>query len=358
MIRRSLIHILLLGHVAEAFSEFFTPSLPYVTVLHASPLKYSALPQGISPFEKSIAKGMDIQENFRKLAAPAVERAIRDGVTQIELDFPCFVGGDQSKTQFDDLDNLQELDANRDWCVQLLPTISNKKRDVWFILPDDKECELAAKEWTGQRFRQAAKFTSIRAAIMATAGEDQYSKAWGSSIASVVSKLSGGDGILADSSTLDELTDDDEDDSDSKTRLHLVCQPGSGGPVEDWINVERIHKASPPGQLTCVVNGALDKVRDGYYAAVFFPALASTVPFYKQFEAVFVLRPLSAKGLYGWLFRVYPEPWQVVLQMARPTKKGDQTVVTVENMVALVSQDRPSYQESVDAMLATAAKKQ
>ena len=26
-------------------------------------------------------------------------------------------------------------------------------------------------------------------------------------------------------------------------RLQQVCQPGNGGPVEDWINVEQLHQA-------------------------------------------------------------------------------------------------------------------
>ena len=103
----------------------------------------SKLPPGISPFEKSKAKGLDIQGSFRKIASKAIDTALRNGVTQLEVDFPPFVGGDQSKTQFDDYDNLQELNANRDWCVQLAPTLATS--NIWLILPDDKECELAKK---------------------------------------------------------------------------------------------------------------------------------------------------------------------------------------------------------------------
>jgi hypothetical protein len=308
--------------------------------------KLSPLPAGISPFEKSNAKSLDIQGDFRNLAGPALQKALRDGVKQLEIDFPPLTGGDQSKTQFDDFDNVQELNANRDWCVQLAPAIASKNREVWFILPDDKECELAKEEWTGQRFRQAAKFTSVRAAVLKTSGESQYSKAWGSTIASTMNKLTGGDGILADSSTLDDLGSGD--------RFHLVCQPGNGGPVEDWINVERLHKADP-SQPTCVVNGALDKVRDGYYPAVFFPALARTIPFYREFEPVFILKPVSDKGVYGWLYRVYPEPWQVVLQEPQRKQRGDQTVVVVEDKVALVRETRPSYKDIVDALIVTAS---
>jgi hypothetical protein len=136
--------------------------------------------------------------------------------------------------------------------------------------------------------------------------------------------------------------------------LYLVCQPGNGGPVEDWINVEKLAKAKPDA-ITCVVNGALDKVRDGYYPAFVFPALATTVPFYKNFEAAFFLKPISDKGVYGWIYRVYPEPWQVILQTARPQEKGGQSVVVVEETVALTSPRRPSYAEAVKALLATAS---
>jgi len=57
-----------------------------------------------------------------------------------------------------------------------------------------------------------------------------------------------------------------------------------------------------------IINGALDKLRGGYYPAVFFPKLAASVDrFFKKFESVFYLKPLCDKGAYGWLYRVYPE---------------------------------------------------
>ena len=129
----------------------------------------------------------------------------------------------------DDFDNLQELNANRDWCVQLVPTLANKAGDCWLILPDDKEVELCKKEWTGQRYRSASKLTSIRAAVEAAGAPMKL--AWGSTLASTVNKLQGGDGILADSTALDEL-------DPTTVVLHLVCQPGNGGPVEGACTVD------------------------------------------------------------------------------------------------------------------------
>jgi Domain of unknown function (DUF1995) len=103
---------------------------------------------------------------------------------------------------------------------------------------------------------------------------------------------------------------------------------------------------------TVIVNGALDKVRDGYYPAVFFPELASTVDrFYKKFESIFYLRPLSDKGCYGWLYRVYPEPWQVVLQ----TTQSSGSKLSVENTVVYSSESRPSFALAIDKLIQGAA---
>ena len=241
------------------------------------------------------------------------------------------------------------MNANRDWCIQLVPSLSINNKGggdgCWLILPDDKEVELAKQEWTGQRYRSACRFTSIRAAVQATGAPLKL--AWGSTLASAVNKLQGGDGILADSSTLDDL-------NANTVGLQIVCQPGNGGPVEDWINVETLSKRLPNVPLV-VVNGALDKVRDGYYPAVFFPALAATKPYYDAFESVFFLKPLVDKGLYGWLYRVYPEPWQVVLQTPKTVQRGGKSVMSVENVVAMVSETRPTYQQAVQAMVAAAS---
>ena len=304
--------------------------------------KVTPLPPGLSPFEKAQAKSLDTLGNFRKLASISINKAVADGVRKIEVDFPPFIA--DNKSQYDDYDNISELDTNRDWCVQLLPLLK-LSNPTWLVLPDDKECELASTEWKGKLYR-AAKFTSIRGACDAVQAPNTK-KAWGTSLAESVNRLQGGDGILADSSKIDSLQADDVDSD----RFHLVCQPGNGGPVEDWINVEALHDDSK-SITTCVVNGALDKVRDGYYPAIFFPALAKTVPFYKSFESVFFAKPIADKGCAGWLFRCYPEPWQVVLQTPVTGKAG---TLTIENSVVLQSATRPSYAQIIKSMVEAAA---
>ena len=355
--------------------------------------KLSTLPKDISPFEKSNSKTRDIQGEFRQIALKSLIHALKDEKKTLEIEFPPLLGGEKSKSQFDDFDNVQELNKNRDWCIELLPDLSNalmnpgngggkgKQPLLWFVLPDLKEVELAKEEWGGRLYRQAAKFTCIEIVTkhyyssLEDGKDDEnnnsYAKPWGSTIASGISSLffggGGGNnnddgdnsGLFGNPNALDDLTES------SSASFHLVCQPGNGGPVEDWINVQKFHhyassttatssdaRSRPPA--TCIVNGALDKVRDGYYAPFIFPALAKTFDFYKGFEAVFFLKPISDKGVYGWLYRVYPEPWQVVLQTPTKDKRNNDQLVVVDT-VALVSDTRPTYQECVNALLTTAA---
>lgn len=275
-------------------------------------------------------------------------------MTELEIEFPPLL---ESKSQFDDFDNVQELNKNRDWCIEWLPTLANSfDSRVWFVLPDTKEVELAKEEWGGQRYRQAAAFTSIQAVTeyySSSEEEGEYSKPWGATLATGMSKfLGGGDG---DSGLLGDLESLDSLEEASNPALHLVCQPGNGGPVEDWINVKKFH-ADLSGSITptCIVNGALDKVRDGYYNGFIFPALAKTFDFYKGFESVFFLKPVSDKGVYGWLYRVYPQPWQVILQ----TPYQKQGRVMVQDTVAMTSETRPSYTQCVQALLQETQKQQ
>jgi hypothetical protein len=69
-------------------------------------------------------------------------------------------------------------------------------------------------------------------------------------------------------------------------------------------------------------------------------------------ESILYLKPISDKGVYGWLYRVYPEPWQVVLQTVK-TGKNDKQLV--ENTVVSVSDARPTYTQAVQKLLQGAA---
>jgi len=219
--------------------------------------------------------------------------------------------------------------------MQLAPTFLGsaeyQKGKTWLIFPDLKECEIAKEEWAGQRYREAT-FTTIEAVTNYCAtgsndgggsGKGGYDAPWGSNIMSGLSKLMGGEdgdaGLLGDKAALDPIVEGEN----SPATLWLVIQPGNGGPVEDWVNLEKMSVAQPDAPVV-IINGALDKVRGGFYPAFVFPKLAATVDrFYNKFESTFFLKPFSDKGVYGWLYRVYPEPWQVIYENVKPGKDGN-----------------------------------
>ena len=133
--------------------------------------------------------------------------------------------------------------------------------------------------------------------------------------------------------------------------LVIVCQPGDGGPIEDWFNVERLEPCSvPPSSESSaapacsllILNGQLDKLRDGYYSPFIFRKLAEvTDRFYRRFEPVFYLKPLLDKGFAGWLYRVAPGPWQIIIHQQEDGEMG--TVVATFD-------ERPSYNDAVAIM--------
>lgn len=58
-----------------------------------------------------------------------------------------------------------------------------------------------------------------------------------------------------------------------------------------------------------VINGNLDRVRSSYYPRIFYPGLYEAKErFIKYFEPAYYIKPLPG----GYIFRVWPEPWQQV----------------------------------------------
>jgi hypothetical protein len=152
----------------------------------------------------------------------------------------------KSKSQFDDFDNIQELDSNKDWSVQFAALFSTSTgnsvlknaKHLWIVFPDLKECELARKEWQGNLYRKFT-FTTIEAATIATTTSatmqgSGYDAPWGATLLSNISKMIGGNkgdsGLLGNQDALDSLVPGEN----LPPAIALFVQPGNGGPVEDW----------------------------------------------------------------------------------------------------------------------------
>ena len=86
------------------------------------------------------------------------------------------------------------------------------------------------------------------------------------------------------------------------------------------------------------------KLKGGAYPRLLFPKLADAVDrFVLDAETLVYLKPIGDKGKAGWLWRVYPEPWQLVAQ----GRTSDATVATYDA--------RPAYKDAIAALLAAPA---
>ena len=122
----------------------------------------SPVPSGLNEFSRTAGRAGTLN-SIRRTVAAAAGRALADGVELMEVEFPPLL---ESKTQFDDFSNVEVLDANRDFGVQLALetqlTTAAPDAALWLIFADDGEAELAREavgnvcrrryHWALQRF--------------------------------------------------------------------------------------------------------------------------------------------------------------------------------------------------------------
>lgn len=91
-------------------------------------------------------------------------------------------------------------------------------------------------------------------------------------------------------------------------------------------------KAAKPREIPIILfNAELDRLRGGYYPALFYPQMAKlSKEFIPLVESAFYLHNFKGTGG-GALFRVYPGPWQVLLR----TDSGMKVVHTQHNRPTL-----------------------
>ncbi len=260
----------------------------------------------------------------RAACARSVNAARAAGVDRLEIEFPPLLG---SKTQFADYSNIEELDANRDFAMELAVALGiDPPAALWLCFGDAGEEVRARDAWPGAQYGRAT-LTHLAAACEA-AGR-QPLRPMGSVAAAFATRAASALGLAAPGESGIEPAGGDP------PSVLLVVQPGNGGPFEDWLNMEVLRTEGVP---MVALNGALDKLRTGYYPSLLYPELAKcTQRFIVPFEPVYYLRPLSA-GL-GWLYRVWPEPWQLL----RDVRGGPPELVATYD-------DRPSFPDAIAAL--------
>mmetsp|Transcript_44814 Transcript_44814/g.117555 ORF Transcript_44814/g.117555 Transcript_44814/m.117555 type:complete len:300 (+) Transcript_44814:3-902(+) len=282
-------------------------------------------PAGLNEFSRTSGRSGALS-SIRRATAAAVGRALADGKELLEVEFPPLL---EKKTQFDDFSNVEVLDANRDFSVQLaLETeIRSAAADaaLWLCFADEGEAQLAREAWPGALYGTATQ-TYISAAVKACGREPLMPMGSSAlSAASVLGKFFGNDPSPSPPAV-----------PPTPASLQLIVQPGDGGPMEDWLNLELLRTEGTP--MVCL-NGALDKVTSGYYSNFLNPKLGECAErFFSKFEQVYYLKPIGSGR--GWLFRVYGEPWQLF----RQTKDELELVEAYD--------ERPSPQACVDRLKA------
>ena len=280
------------------------------------------LPPGINAYEVAAGTRNRPAEALAPVALRAIAAAREANVKLGEIEFPALLG---EKTAFDDVDNVQILNWNRDWCMaSMQPLAGELDGELWLAFPDRKELELAREEWPGASYAKATLTTLEDAAEVLSGSSDQ---AWGAAFARAAEGLLGTSNLGAKPETT----------TAPAPQVVVAVQPGDGGPLEDWLNLER---CQPSDGLLVSVNGAFDKLRGGFYPRPLFPKLAECVDrFVVDAEALVVLKNVADKGRAGWLFRVYPEKWQLFAQ-------GKEA-----SLLLAEYDDRPSYNDCVATLL-------
>ena len=293
-----------------------------VVLLLAAARALTPLPPGINAYEVAAGTRNRPAEALAPVALRAIAAAREANVKLGEIEFPALLG---EKTAYDDVDNVQILNWNRDWCMaSMQPLAGELDGELWLAFPDRKELELAREEWPGAAYAKATLTTLEDAAEVLSGSSDQ---AWGAAFARAAEGLLGTSNLGAKPETT----------TAPAPQVVVAVQPGDGGPLEDWLNLER---CQPSDGLLVSVNGAFDKLRGGFYPRPLFPKLAECVDrFVVDAEALVVLKNVADKGRAGWLFRVYPEPWQLFAQ-------GKEASLLLETY-----DTRPAYNDCVATLL-------
>jgi len=200
-----------------------------------------------------------------RLSKESAVAALSKGERLVEIEFPASRGNDPSVTE--------TLDKTRDFARELLKDSYFTKlgTSLWVLFPDAKEAFLARQKW-GDKLPFV--LTSIQGALTEKA-------------------------LSAETQP-----------------VCLVCvSPGFN--IPEWIDIEKVATSQPQSQIL-TINGNLERLRNGYYPALFYPGLtAVTNRFYKKFKSVFVINPIAVGGdrLGAWLYKVgLSEPWQVLVK--------------------------------------------
>lgn len=209
-----------------------------------------------SDFSFLLDKSNDVyNRNIIRLSIDSCRKCLSNSERIIEIEFP--------PDRKSDLSVTETLDTTRELTFEILKSFATFGKQLIVLFPDRKELLIAKKRWGEE--------TSFFMASL-----DQYPR-------------------------------------DGQFQLAFVITPGFN--VEEWIDIPAVYES-----LNCpmvIVNGNLDRLRNGYYPRIFYPGLYKvSQSFYSQATQALYLSPRSVGGsrLGAWSARVYPNDWQILVK--------------------------------------------
>eukprot|EP00519_Triparma_laevis_P010238 CAMPEP_0182520846 /NCGR_PEP_ID=MMETSP1321-20130603/45822_1 /TAXON_ID=91990 /ORGANISM="Bolidomonas sp., Strain RCC1657" /LENGTH=139 /DNA_ID=CAMNT_0024728861 /DNA_START=47 /DNA_END=464 /DNA_ORIENTATION=- len=107
---------------------------------------FTPLPPNISPY--SPPNPSLTSSTILSTISKALSQSLTSSHKKLEIEFPPLLLN--SKSNFDDFDNIQELDLNKDFTVKLASFNEDIKRlgkSCWLLYPDLKELETTSSTW-------------------------------------------------------------------------------------------------------------------------------------------------------------------------------------------------------------------
>ena len=197
------------------------------------------------------------QTTCLRRAVDSSKLLVTEGVKLIEVEFP--------PSRKSDLSVGETLDINRNFVGEFVKQFSSL--NVWVVFPDKKETFLA-KQKLGDKLPYV--LTSIEGILQAK--------------------------------------------PDTKPQLLVIVNPGFN--IQEWIDVPTVVEMVGSPQVI-IINGNLDRLRNGYYPGIFYPGLTKvSKSYYSAAVQALFLQPIAVGGnrLGAWLARCYPGPWEILIR--------------------------------------------
>lgn len=208
---------------------------------------------------------------YKAILSNSIESAklcISNDIYLIEVAFP--------EDRKSDISVSESLDINRIFARDFINSFKEFGDKAWLVLPDKQESFLAKS-----KFDKGSPFTVT-------------------SIESAVAMLRR-----------------DSADRNDKTSPQIIVAVNPGFNVEEWIALAELQQCSGFSCPLVVINGNLDRLRNGYYPRFFYPKLFQvTQSFYQKFETAFNIRPIALGGdrYAAWVTKSYPNKWLLLVK--------------------------------------------